>query len=124
MENLAASKTIVVDGRPWAIRSRSCRVTPGDYRVQAVFNVYEQFHLADGRNLWLPPDKGEGQHWNRKPGNPYNEVATLHVDPKSTTPIKLSLDKTIPPIEGTDADPAKSRPIRNLQVATVRPLQK
>jgi hypothetical protein len=78
---------------------------PGDYIVQAVFNVYEQFHLADGRNLWLPPDKGEGQHWNRKPGNPYNAPLKLHLDPASSTPIKLTLDKVIAPIEGTDEDP-------------------
>lgn len=77
----------------------------GDYMVQAVFNVYEQFHLADGRNLWLPPDQGEGQRWYAKPGNPYNAPVKLHIDPKSTTPIELTLDKVIPPIEGTDEDP-------------------
>ncbi len=108
VENLAPGKPIIVDAKTIGYPLPNLDALPaGDYRVQAVFNVYEQFHLADGRNLWLPPDKGEGQHWNRKPGNPYNEAATLHIDPKSTTPIKLSLDKTIPPIEGTDADPAK-----------------
>ncbi len=54
----------------------------GDYSVQAVFNVYEEFHLASGKTVWLPPDKGEGQHWNRKPGNPYNKPMKVHFDPK------------------------------------------
>ena len=94
--------------RPLVIRWRiSRRCLPGDYLVQAVFNVYEQFHLADGRNLWLPPDKGEGQHWNSKPGNPYNAPVKLHFDPASHTPIKLTLDKVIPAIEGTDEDPVQ-----------------
>ncbi|MGC2546844.1 MAG: alpha/beta hydrolase-fold protein, partial [Silvibacterium sp.] len=67
---------------------------------------YELFHLASGENVWLPPDKGEGQHWNLKPGNPYNKPAKIHFDPKSTTIIKLTLDQVVPPIEGTDEDPS------------------
>ena len=38
-------------------------IPTGDYLVQAVLNRYETFHLADGRVLKLPPDKGEGQQW-------------------------------------------------------------
>ena len=83
----------------------------GDYYVQGVFNVYEEFHLATGKTVWLPPDKGEGQHWNEKPGNPYNAPLKVHWDGRST--VKLALDKVIPPIAGTDADPevlAKKEP--------------
>jgi len=43
-------------------------VTAGDYWVQAVLNIYETFHLGDGRTLKLPPDKGEGQHWADEAG--------------------------------------------------------
>jgi Putative esterase len=101
-------RPIVIDANTVGYPLESLKSLPsGDYIVQAVFNVYEQFHLADGRNLWLPPDKGEGQHWNRKPGNPYNAPAKLHLDPASTTPIKLTLDKVIAPIEGTDEDPVQ-----------------
>ena len=106
VENLAPGKPIVVDtatiGYP---RKSLADLDPGDYLVQAVFNVYEQFHLASGKTVWLPPDKGEGQHWNLKPGNPYNEPVRLHIDPHSKTTLKLTLDKVIPPIEGTDKDP-------------------
>ena len=35
-------------------------VPPGDYNVQAVLNVYETFHRADGFTLKLPMDHGEG----------------------------------------------------------------
>ena len=107
-ENLAPGASLVIDTKTFGYPRRSLAdLDPGDYYVQAVFNVYEQFHLASGKNLWLPPDKGEGQHWNRKPGNPYSVPVKLHLDPSSSTPIKITLDKVIDPIEGTDQDPGK-----------------
>lgn len=102
----APGKPLVVDAKTIGYPLPNLGVLPaGDYLVQAVFNKYERFNLADGRKLLLPPDQGEGQHWNRKPGNPYNEPVTVHLDPASKTPIKITLDKVIPPIAGTDDDP-------------------
>jgi hypothetical protein len=106
VDGLSLGKPIVVDAKTIGYPLENLAALPaGDYTVQAVFNVYEQFHLADGRVLWLPPDKGEGQHWNRKPGNPYNVPVDLHLDPTSKAPIKLTLEKVIAPIAGTDEDP-------------------
>jgi Putative esterase len=103
---LAPGKPIVVDAGTFGYPRRSLSdLDAGDYYVQAVFNVYEQFHLADGRTLWLPPDKGEGQHWNLKPGNPYNKPIKVQFDPKSQAAIKIVLDQVVAPIEGTDRDP-------------------
>ena len=105
-ENLAPGQPIVVDTKTFGAPRKSLNdLDAGDYSVQAVFNVYEQFHLASGKTVWLPPDKGEGQHWNRKPGNLYNKPVKLHFDPTSAQTIKLTLDQVIPPIEGTDQDP-------------------
>jgi enterochelin esterase-like enzyme len=106
VENLAPGEPIVVDAKTFGAPRRSLRdLEAGDYFVQAVFNVYEQFHLASGKTVWLPPDKGEGQHWNLKPGNPYNKPVKVHFDPTAQATIKLTLDQVIPPIEGTDKDP-------------------
>jgi len=107
---LAPGKPLIVDTKTIGYPLDSLSAIPaGDYYVQAVFNVYEQFHLSTGVNLWLPPDKGEGQHWNRKPGNLYNVPVKIHFDPKVQDPktgtYKLTLDQVIPPIEGTDQDP-------------------
>ncbi len=71
---------------------------PGDYRVQAVLNRYEVFTLGDGRRLELPPDRGEGQLWNRKPGNLYSKPTALRVG-KSRVQLSLVLDQVIPPVE-------------------------
>jgi hypothetical protein len=72
-------------------------VPEGDYTVQAVLNIYQTFHRADGHTIKLAPDRGEGQHWNIAPGNLYSNSVKLHIGPKGA-PIKLSLDKVIPPI--------------------------
>ena len=104
--NLPAGTPLIVDAKTFGYPLRSLAdLEPGDYSLQAVFNVYEPFHLASGKTVWLPPDKGEGQHWNQKPGNPYNKPVKIHFDPKAQATIKLTLDQVIPPIEGTDRDP-------------------
>ncbi|NIP79109.1 MAG: hypothetical protein GWM90_07855, partial [Gemmatimonadetes bacterium] len=54
-------------------------VPSGTYRVQALLNRYETFTRSDGHTVKLPPDRGEGQHWNRKPGNLLSEPAMLEV---------------------------------------------
>jgi len=105
-DGVAPGQPLVVDAKTFGYPRRSLAdLDAGDYQVQAVFNVYEEFHLTSGKTVWLPPDKGEGQHWNSKPGNPYNKPVKIHFDPKSADPIKIALDQVIPPIEGTDRDP-------------------
>jgi hypothetical protein len=71
-------------------------VPSGSYYLQAVFNVYESFHLSSGKTVMLPPDQGEGQHWNRKPGNPFN--AAQKIDWSPLKGARLLLDQVIPPV--------------------------
>jgi hypothetical protein len=72
-------------------------VPAGTYRVQALINRYETFTRSDGHTLKLPPDKGEGQQWNRKPGNLYSAPRAVAVNPARAATIRLSLDQEIPP---------------------------
>ncbi|HEY2685440.1 MAG TPA: hypothetical protein VGI93_18150 [Steroidobacteraceae bacterium] len=69
----------------------------GDYSVQVVLNRYETFHLADGRTLKLPPDQGEGQHWNSKPGNLYSKPVKVHIEHGQAPATNIALDQQIPP---------------------------
>jgi hypothetical protein len=73
-------------------------VPPGDYTAQAVLNVYETFHRADGKTVKLAPDRGEGQHWNLAPGNLFSRPQRVHIGP-SSPPITLSLNDVIPAIK-------------------------
>jgi hypothetical protein len=103
--NVAPNTPLVINASTVGFPLPNLAALPaGDYLVQAVFNKYESFHMASGKILMLAPDQGEGQHWNRKPGNPYNEPIKLHIDPASPTPIKLTLDKIIPPLPKPEDD--------------------
>ncbi len=106
LDGAASASTLTVDAKTIGYPRHSLAdLDAGDYYVQGVFNVYEQFHLASGKTVWLPPDRGEGQKWNSKPGNLYNAPVNVHFDPKSSAPLKITLDKVIPEIRGTPADP-------------------
>ena len=43
-------------------------IPAGEYYVQAIINRYKDFNLSNGKTVSLPPEMGEGQKWNRKPG--------------------------------------------------------
>jgi hypothetical protein len=74
-------------------------LVPGEYTVRAVLNLYETFHLGDGKVVKLPPDKGEGQHWQTKPGNFLSAAQKLHLDPANSGVIHISFDHKVPPLE-------------------------
>jgi hypothetical protein len=70
----------------------------GSYRVQALLTRYETFRRSDGAVVSLPPDQGEGQGWNRKPGNLYSAPRQVTVDPARAEPLRLTIDQAIAPI--------------------------
>jgi hypothetical protein len=70
----------------------------GSYTVQALLHKYETFHRSDGHTVKLPMDRGEGQQWNKAPGNLYSTPRKVTVDPAASAPIEITLDKTIAPI--------------------------
>jgi len=72
-------------------------IPAGDYYVQAMVNVYSEFHRADGHTLWMHDDQWEGQRWQRSPGNLYSKAVKMHIDPASGT-IRVIADQVIPPV--------------------------
>lgn len=90
----------VIDARTLGYPVRSLREIPaGDYYVQALLNVYTEFHRADGHTLWLHDDQWEGQQFNRSPGNLVSEVRRVHLDPLAPDTIHLELTRVLPPVE-------------------------
>jgi hypothetical protein len=85
------------------------QIPAGTYTVQALLHKYETFHRADGKTVKLPMDRGEGQQWNRAPGNLYSTPRKIVVDPRKSETIKIALDNVIPPIP----PPKDSRYIRH-----------
>src|ERR1700678_726582 len=97
LDGLAPSQPVTVTGAAAGYPIRSLNnVPPGDYYVQAVLNIYQTFHRADGTTVKLAPDRGEGQHWNLAPGNLYSKPVKAHIDGRAKLGIVLS--ETIPPI--------------------------
>jgi hypothetical protein len=78
------------------------QVPAGKYWVQAVLHKYETFHRADGHTVKLPMDRGEGQQWNKAPGNLYSTPKELALDPNESSPLLVTLDKVIPSIPAPD----------------------
>ncbi len=71
-------------------------VRAGTYNVQAVLHRYETFHRSDGHVVKLPMDRGEGQQWNRAPGNFYCTPQKIRIDAREDKTIHLKLDRIIP----------------------------
>jgi len=100
VDNWKPGQPAVIDSTALGYPLNSLDQLPaGDYYVQAVLNVYETFHRADGHTVKLPPDQGEGQQWFNKPGNLLNKPQLIHIDPQSNSVIRISLTEKIPPIE-------------------------
>jgi hypothetical protein len=91
-------------------------IPPGTYTVQALLHKYETFKRSDGHTVKLPMDRGEGQQWNRAPGNLYSTPRKIAIDPGKPGTIGIVLDKVIPPI----ADPPATRFIRHERIKSER----
>ncbi len=87
-------------------------IPPGEYYVQAVINRYETFNLKSGKTVKLPPDQGEGQHWNQKPGNFYSRPFKVTIDPNQTEPIKILMDQKIPPVK----EPVDTKYVKHIKI--------
>ena len=74
-------------------------IPPGEYYVQALINRYKDFNLSNGKTVSLPPEMGEGQQWNRKPGNFYSSPTKITITEGGTQHFEITMDQVIPPIE-------------------------
>ncbi|MEP6691489.1 MAG: alpha/beta hydrolase-fold protein [Gemmatimonadaceae bacterium] len=95
---LAPGRAVTIEAATLGFPLKSITdIPPGDYYVQALLNVYTQFHRADGHVIWAHMDQWEGQHFNRAPGNLVSDVQRVHVDRNAV--IALSLTRALPPVE-------------------------
>ena len=78
--------------------SNMTQIPEGTYRVQVLLHQYETFQRGDGHTVKMPMDRGEGQQWNRAPGNIYNLPQSISITGKGADVFQLTLDQKIPPI--------------------------
>ena len=90
-------KDVVIDTNVLGYPIANLRDLPaGDYYVQAVMNVYTQYHRADGHTIWAHQDQWEGQHFNTSPGNLISSVQKIHYDPSQSQSFSIKLDSVLP----------------------------
>jgi hypothetical protein len=85
-------------------------VKPGKYRVQVLLHKYETFRRADGHVVKLPMDRGEGQQWNRAPGNLYSKPREMQITAGAA--FDVALDQVIPPIP----EPKDTKYIKHVKI--------
>jgi hypothetical protein len=85
-------------------------IAEGTYYIQALLNRYETFNLATGHSVQLPPDKGEGQKWNEKPGNFCSAPMKVQLNQGQT--FEINMDREIPPID----PPKDTKYIKHVQM--------
>src|SRR5258708_6050950 len=117
VDRLRRDKRVTIDETVVGWPARGVKEIPaGDYFVQALINRYETFARGDGHTVKMPMDQGEGQHWERKPGNFYSKPAKMHIDPARGGDIRISMDEEIPSI----AKPKDTAQVKYLAVPNER----
>jgi hypothetical protein len=102
VDGLSPGQEAVIDSATQGYPIESLhQVPPGKYRIQALLHRYETVHREVGPVVKLPMDRGEGQQWNKAPGNLYSTPAeiTIEASPDRAAVISVRLDKVIPPID-------------------------
>lgn len=84
----------------------------GEYYMQVLFHKYETFNRADGHVVKLPMDRGEGQQWNRAPGNVYSTPQKINIRNGRLPSLSIQLDQKIPPI----AAPEDTQYIKHIKI--------
>lgn len=99
VEGWAPGQTITVDQAAYGYPIQTLKDVPkGEYAVQALLHKYETFKRGDGHTVKMPMDRGEGQQWNRAPGNIYSTPKKVDFDPSTNSDLKVEITEEIPPI--------------------------
>jgi hypothetical protein len=107
----------LVDGSVLGFPAESlAELKPGRYHVQALLHRYETFRRGDGHVVKLPMDRGEGQQWNRAPGNLLSTPREMEIDPAKDATLAIELDQAIPEIK----PPTDTRYVKHIRIQSER----
>ncbi|MGH7541859.1 MAG: alpha/beta hydrolase-fold protein, partial [Gemmatimonadota bacterium] len=97
LERLEAGRAAIVDDRAAGYPRALSELPPGAYSAQAVVNVYEEVHRADGHAVWLPMNDGTIEFFNVAAGNLYSDPQRVRVGEGGT--VRIEVERVIPPRE-------------------------
>ncbi|WP_246615750.1 alpha/beta hydrolase-fold protein [Aquimarina litoralis] len=84
----------------------------GEFFIQVLFHKYETFNRSDGRVVKLPMDRGEGQQWNKAPGNLFSTPQKITITDGQFPAVNIQLDQKIPPI----TEPEDSKYVKHIKI--------
>jgi hypothetical protein len=117
VENWGVADAATIDQSHAGFPLKSLADVPaGIYYVQALLNRYKDFHLSNGKVVSLPPDRGEGQVWNRKPGNFYSVPARIEIGSSGVHSFEIVMDQAIPRI----TPPADTHYVKHIRMRSPR----
>jgi hypothetical protein len=100
VSNLAPGQVVAItDTTPGYPISSLGDIAAGDYYVQAIANVYTEFHRDDGHVIWAHLDWWEGQQFTISPGNLVSDVQSVHLDPQAGYVIPVPLTRILPEVD-------------------------
>jgi len=94
LEQLPAGRTAVLDSTALGYPVALGQLPPGEYFAQAVLNVYEELHRADGHRIWVHFNDGSQEPFQVAAGNLYSEVVPVQLGGGST--VRLTLSHVVP----------------------------
>ena len=104
----------IIDANALGYPGSLADLPPGDYFAQAIVNVYEQVHRADGKTVWLHMNDGRIEVFNNAAGNLYSDVQPVHVGGDGT--ISIGVAHVMP----TSPRPADTEWIKHVTVQSDR----
>jgi hypothetical protein len=113
VENWRAGEARIFDAAAFGYPLQSLAELPeGEYWVQALLHKYETFRRKDGHVVKMPMDRGEGQQWNRAPGNIFSKPLKIKIEARKKGALKIELSEEIPPIP----KPADTKYIKHIEI--------
>jgi hypothetical protein len=113
IEGLRPGEAAFIDGGVYGYPlSTILDIPKGEYWIQALIHRYQTIHRPDGHVLKLPWDRGEGQKWNKAPGNLYSIPKKISINPGSDEVIEILLDQVIPPVE----EPEDTKYVKHVKI--------
>jgi len=98
VDQLRPGASVVLDERAFAYPGPLASLPAGDYYAQAVINVYEPVHRADGHTIWVHMNDGHIETFGMAAGNVYGPVQPVHVGTSGdASSVKLTIDHVIAP---------------------------
>lgn len=111
VEGYAPNQSVTFDDEAFGYPiQKLSKLKPGEYWVQALLHTYETFNLSTGHTVKLPMDNGEGQQWNRSPGNLYSAPQKVRI--RKGASVKVVMNQVIPPI----VPPTDTKWIKHVQL--------